>query len=314
MFNFFITKSMFKYKILVVLLMQAACLTQTFATELIETTHIEKTLEISKKNTLVLSDITNTLYKPCNTMSDKRWRSYLSNRVSEVIQDSVRASKIANYLENIIVHQVDKKLVHQNMPSVIKELQANKIPFIAISLKNWSAPYDPNFGITTFKHLKKLDINLERSVPLLGKMQNGANSNYENIQDVNKTDEYTFAKGIIFTNKAPLDKALDAFLDRLEKKPQHIVILENSYEHKEKLEAVIKAHGIALTFIRHKSSENQEHSFDPTLGTIEFLQFMKNSKIILDEEAIKIKSYNSSVNYETLLNDFIKEYTQVDSK
>ena len=224
-----------------------------------------------------------------------------------VISDSTLASKIANSIENIIVNQVDKDLVHQNMPSVIKELQANEIPFIAISLKNWSAPYDPNFGITTSDHLKKLDIDLERSVPLLGKMKNDASSNYEHIQEVNKTDEYTFAKGIIFTNKTPLDKALDAFLNRLEKKPQHIIILENAYEHKEKLETVIKAHNIALTFIRHKSFENQENSFDPTLGTIEFLQFIENSKIILDEEAKKIKENNSSVNYETLLKDFIKE-------
>lgn len=65
--------------------MQAAFLTQTFATELIETTHIEKLLETSNENILILSDITNTLYKPCNTMSDKKWRTYLANRVGEVI-------------------------------------------------------------------------------------------------------------------------------------------------------------------------------------------------------------------------------------
>lgn len=300
---------MFFYsKLLMVLLMQASFLTQTFATELIETPHIEKLLETSSKNTLILSDITNTLYKPCNTMSDKKWRTYLVNRVSEVISDSTLASKIATTLENIIVNQIDKGLVHQNMPSVIKELQDKEIPFLAISQKNWSAPYDPHFGVTTSNHLKKLDIDLERSLPFLGKMKNDANSNYEPIQDVNKTDEYTFAKGIIFTNKTPLDKALDAFLNRLEKKPQHIIILENSCEHKEKLETVIKSHNIALTYIRHTSSENPEKSFDPTIGTIEFLQLMKNSKIILDEEAKRIKEDNSSIDYETLLKEFIKEY------
>lgn len=301
-------KSVFKSKILMVFLMQTTFFTQVFATGLIETTNIEKLLEVSNKNTLIISDITNTLYKPCNTMSDKKWRTYVANRVHEVISDSTLASKVAHSIENIIVNQVDKDLVHQNMPAVIKELQDKEVPFIAISLKNWSAPYDPNFGITTSNHLKKLDIDLEKSVPLIGKMKNNANSNYEPIQEMHKTDEYTFAKGIIFTNKNPLDKALDAFLNRLEKKPQHIIILENAYENKEKLETIIKAHNIAVTFIRHKSSENQENSFNPTIGTIEFLQFMKNSKVILDEEAKKINDDNSSVDYETLLKDFIKEY------
>lgn len=288
--------------------MHTTFLSQTVASEKIETNNFEKLLDVSNKNTLILSDITNTLYKPCNMMSDKKWRTYVANRVRDVIPDPILATRIANSIENIIVNQVDKVLVHKNAPSVIKELQARGIPLIAISMKSWSAPYDPNFGITTSDHLKKLDIDLEKSVPLVGRMKNAENSSFENVKEVQKTDEYTFAKGIIFTNKKPLDKALDAFLNRLEKKPAHIIILENSDEHKEKLEIVAKAHNIALTFIKHKSSENQENSFDPTLGTIEFLHFMKDSKTILDGEAKTIKESNPLVDFETLLKDYIRGY------
>lgn len=281
--------------------------TSLIQTSPIETQTIETLLAVSKKNTLILSDITNTLYKPCNTMSDKQWRTYFANRVREVIPESTQASKIANSVENMIVNQVDKDLVHKNAPSVIQQLQDQGIPIIAITLKNWSAPYDPNFGITTAAHLKKLDIDLEKSVPLIGKMKKDSDSNYECTQEVHETREYTFAKGIIFTNKNPLDKALDAFLNRLENKPQQIVILENAYEHKDKLETVIKAHGIALTFIRLQPSEKQETSFDPALGTIEFLQFMDDSQVIPDEEAQRIKNDRSFVDYEALLKEWIQK-------
>lgn len=281
-----------------------------FANDAIEVTDISILIEVSNQNTLILTDISDTLYKPCNTMSNKKWRIYLAGRVREAVLDPILASKIANSIENTIVNQVDKELVHKNAPSVIKELQSKGIPLIAISLKNWAAPYDPNFGTTTSNHLKKLGIDLEQSVPLLGKMQIDANSSFEDVQEVNTTDEYTFAKGIIFTDKKPLDNALDAFLSRLEKKPAQIVIFENSYEHKEKLTRVIKAHNIGLTFIKHQPSEYQENAFDPTLGTIEFLQFMVDSRTILDEEAQRIKENSTAVDFEALLKNYItKVYT-----
>ncbi|MEI8124969.1 MAG: DUF2608 domain-containing protein [Parachlamydiaceae bacterium] len=283
---------------------------QIFANDAIEVTDVSILFEVSNQNTLILTDISDTLYKPCNTISDKKWRTYLAGRVHEIVLDPTLVSKIANSIENIIVNQVDKKLVHKNTPSVIKELQSRGIPLIAISLKNWAAPYDPNFGTTTSNHLKKLGIDLEQSIPLLGKMQIDGSSSFELVQEVNATDEYTFAKGIIFTNKKPLDNALDAFLNRLEKKPAQIVILENSYEHKEKLARVIKAHNIGLTFIKHQPSEHQENAFDPTLGTIEFLRFMEDSRTILDEEAQRIKENSTAVDFEALLKDYItKVYT-----
>ncbi len=278
---------------------------QVFANDAIEVTDISVLLEVSNQSTLILTDISDTLYKPCNTMSDKKWRIYVADRVRKVVSDTELASEIANSIENIIVNQVDKKLVYNNAPSVIKELQAKGVPLIAISMKNWAAPYDPNFGITTSNHLKKLGIDLEKSVSLVGKMKISENSSCEYGQEVNATDEYTFAKGIIFTNKKPLDRALDVFLSRLIKKPEKIVIFENSYAHREKLASVIKAHNIGLTFIKHQPPEYQENSFDPTLGTIEFLQFMKDSRVILDEEAQTIKEGNTDVDFEALLKDYI---------
>ncbi len=259
---------------------------------IIKTENLGTLLEFSEKNTLFISDITNTLYRPCNTMSDKKWRTYMANHIRGIIPDTTQALKIANRIENKIVNQVDKQLVHNNAPKVIGELQKQEIPFLAITMKSWAAPYDPNFGITTSQHLKKLGIDLEKSVPLLGNIE------------TDKTEEYTFAKGIIFTNKKPLNASLNAFLNRMEKKPEKIIILENSITHKEKLEAVIKAHNIAITYVLHSSSDEQT-IFDPDLGTIEFIEYMNNSKLILDKEANEIKNKNPSVNYGDLLTQYI---------
>lgn len=166
---------------------------QTFANDAIEVTDISVLLEVSNQRTLILTDISDTLYKACNTMSDKKWRTYLADRVCEIVLDPILASKVANSIENIIVNQVGKELVHRNAPSVIRELQAKGIPVIAISLKNWAAPYDPHFGITTANHLKKLGFDLEQSVPLLGRMRIGSSLGFEDVQEINLTDEYLFA-------------------------------------------------------------------------------------------------------------------------
>jgi len=267
----------------------------------IETTNLDVLIEVSNKNTLILSDITETLYKPCNTMSDKKWRTFVVERIKELISDSSLASDIAKKVENMIVNQVDKELVHKNAPQIIRDLQSKEIPFLAISAKNWSSPYDPHFGITTSNHLKKLDIDLEKSVRFITPSSG---------QEVEKTAEYIFAKGIIFTNKKPLDNALNTFLNRLENKPEQIIILENSSEHKGIYEAVAKAHGIALTYVHHKSPDQEKGKVDPILGTIEFLQFMKDETVIRDDEAMKIKEANPSIDFEALLKSCLIEHFQ----
>lgn len=301
--NFLYKKNSFRLKAALLGIFMITSSIEGFTTQTIETNNLEILLEISNKNTLILTDITNTLYQPCNTMSDKKWRTHLANRIHEIITDSTLAVEVAHSMENRIVNQIDKVLVHKNAPAVIAKLQNNSIPIIAISLKNWSAPYDQHFGVLTSSHLKKLGIDLEKSAPLLGKI----NSDDPN-EEIQKTDNYTFAKGIIFTNKKPLDEALDAFLCTLQKKPEQIIILENSEAHKDKLETVVKAHNIALTFVKHHPSEGQENTFDLTIGTIEFLEYINGSNIILDEEALKIKESNPSVDYEVLLNDCILNF------
>ena len=267
------------------------------STSIIPTDKIETLLAVSNKKSLILSDITNTLYKPCNTLSDKNWRTYFAKKVRETITDPAIATKIANTVENIIVNKIDKKPVYDKAPAVIKELQKQEIPILAITMKSWSAPYDPFFGITTSNHLEKLGIHLENSVPFVATKEQGS--------DIQEYPEYTFAKGIIFTNKNLLNKSLDAFLNRLEKKPEQIVIFENSESQKEKLESVIKAHGIALTYVRHSFVDNCE-PIDPILGNIEFLEFMEGSHVIFDDEALSIKNNNAQIDYENLLKEYIK--------
>lgn len=273
----------------------------------IETKTFEELLSLSEKSgTLVLSNITNTLYGPTNTMSDKDWRKFLSTFVNEIISNKDQAKKIALRLENIIVNQVDKSLVHKKLPEIIQKLQAQGIPFVGITLKDWSAPYDQDFGITTSKHLKKLGINLEASMPLVGRDKEIIENQTATLHEVEEVI-YTFAKGIIFTNKKPLDVALNEFLNTLKVKPTQIIILENS-EHKEKLTAVINAHNIALSFIKYKNPETcPSEKFDPMLGTIEFIKFFKENKLIFDDEAEKIKAETPFIDYQGLLKEYILE-------
>lgn len=280
----------------------------------IETKTFEELLPLAQQDgsTLVLSNITNTLYGPANTMSDKEWRKFLSAFVNEIISNQEQAKKVALRLENIIVNQVDKSLVHEKLPEIIHKLQATGVPFLGITLKNWSAPYDQDFGITTSRHLKKLGIDLEESMPLVGRDKETIENMTGSLDELDKLI-YTLSKGIIFTNKCPLDVALDKFLNTLEVRPTQIIILENS-EHKEELATVINAHHIGLTFIKYANHENiQSKKFDPTLGTIEFIQFIKSyinnedSKLTSDDQAEEIKNKNITIDYDALLKECILE-------
>lgn len=274
----------------------AAILVQAhISADIIETNEISIVQNYVTDDSLVLFNITGTLYAPVNTLADNQWRTYFAERVRALVSDQAIAENFINKVKNDIVSKIPKKTVEECTPQLIADLQKQQIPVFGITQKQLSTAYADNFGLITSHHLKSIGINLESSL------------SYLHVNRGESELPYNFDFGLIFTNKMPVGLAISSFLNRLEKKPTKIIMVDNSRDNLENAEETLFSTDIEFEGFRYGRADALKTNFDLILGNIQFFSFIKNGQIISDEEATKIKQANPEENYSLLLDRLILE-------
>lgn len=261
-----------------------------------EIVEVEEMATIHKyvtQDSLILVNVTGTLYQPVNTCADKRWRDYFAERVNVLISDPAVANRVINQVKNEIVCEIPKKLVEEDTPRLIAQWQSQEIPVLGITQKYVSTSFAENFGFITKQHLLSLGIDLERTLSYFP---------IENESDENSS----FAYGMIFTCKQPVGPAILTFFNRLENKPARIIMIDDSLENLANAEAILRSADRKFVGLRYGHADLLKTNFDPILGNIQFFVFMKEGRIISDDEAYQIQQASPEVNYVKLLDVFIE--------
>jgi hypothetical protein len=263
--------------------------------ELIETKEIQTVLNHLDQDSIVFLNVTGTLYAPSNTLSNNQWREYFSDRVRLLISDPDLSQQLIDKIKNLIVQGIPKKNVDEITPQLIANLQDKKIVVLGITQKRMSTSYAENFGLITRNHLMNLGINLEKTLT------------YFAPAEIRNAKEYSFAYGILFTNKQPEGPAVISFLKRANLNPSLILMVDNSLASLESVQNALVSTGIKFKGVRYGAADAIKDHFDPTLGTIEFFAFMNDGRIMSDAEALEIKRSNSTINEEKRLDDYIRQ-------
>lgn len=262
--------------------------------DIIEMNEISTIQHYVKNDSLVLFNITGTLYEPATTLADNQWRIYFTERVNTLVSDKISAERFINKIKNEIVNNLPKKAVEEFTPQFIVHLQNHKIPVLGITQKQMATPYAENFGSITRNHLLSIGINLENTPSYL---------NVKGEDDI----LHSFAYGLIFTNKKPVGPAILAFLNRLENQPAKIIMVDNSLDSLKNAEITLSTANIPFEGFRYGRSDRLKANFDPILGNIQFFAFMNKKQIISDEQAMQIKQSHPEVDYNALLDTHILE-------
>ena len=264
--------------------------------EIPETNEISSIEKYVTADSLVLFNITGTLYKPANTLADNQWRNYFAERVNSLVTDKAVANRLINKVKNDIVNHVPKKAVEDYTPQLIRKLQNQQIPVLGITQKQFVTSYAENFGLITSHHLLSIGIDLERTLL------------YLNVKDGDDPN-HSFAFGLIFTNKKPVGPVILSFLNRIACKPEKIIMIDNSRDSLENAEAALTSTDIKFIGFRYGRADDLKTNFDPVLGNIQFMIFIKEGRILSDEEALQIKRANPKEDYTNLLDSFIFEHS-----
>ncbi|MCE5318614.1 MAG: DUF2608 domain-containing protein [Parachlamydia sp.] len=261
---------------------------------IVETKEMSTVLQHVDSHSLILFNVTDTLYEPSITLADNQWRMYFSRLAEATVPNS---ESFVNRYKNMIVNNIPKKLIEPFTIQLIRELQKEHQPVLGITQKHPSAPYAEDYGEITNRHLKNMGIDLERTLdflPMKNKME---------------YDPHSFAYGIIFTDKQPEGPAILSFLQRLKWNPKKVILVDDSHAALSNVEASLKPTGIKFIGVRYGRCDGRKYAFDADLGTIQFFEFIKKGRAISDEEARKFKQEHPDMHFESLLIDFIHSNT-----
>jgi uncharacterized protein DUF2608 len=120
-----------------------------------ETNEISVVQDYVTNDSIVLLNVTGTLYEPAMTLADNQWRIYFANKVNSILSDKTQADRFINKIKNEIVNNLPKKPVEEFTPQFISDLQSKKIPVFGITQKLMATAYADNFGEITRNHLLK---------------------------------------------------------------------------------------------------------------------------------------------------------------
>lgn len=260
--------------------------------EIIETKEMAALLRHTDSRSLILFNVSDTLYEPATTLADNQWRIYFAGLAAQTIPDS---DALVNKIKNLIVSNIPKKAVEPCTAPLIRELQKEQLPVLGITKKYFSSSYAENFGEITHKHLLSLGIDLDVTL------------NFLRVMDKQDENTHTFDFGIIFTNKQPEGPALLSFLKRIHWMPKKVIMIDNSREALENVEESLKSIGIQFIGLRYGRCDGRKQTFDPDLGTIQFFEYIKKGRVMYDEEAKKFKRENPGMPFEALLVDYIRQ-------
>lgn len=219
---------------------------------------------------------------------------YFDEQVKQYISDPNEAESLINKIKNLIVRKIPKKVIEHEVDQLISGLQNQKLHVLGITRKFTSPPYADNFDEITYHHLLSLGIDFNKTLQYLPL----------EVAEKN-TNQYAFRYGILFTNKQPEGPAIMAFMKRLNEFPKKIVMIDNSYESLASVEAALNPFSIEFIGLRYGRCDEEDKDFDPDIGTIQFIEYMKNGSILSNDEARSIKMNHEETNFETWLKCFI---------
>ncbi len=267
----------------------------TLSAEIRETNEISTIQDYVTSESLVLFNVTGTLYEPATTLANNQWRIFFAERAKAIASDQKAADRLVNQIKNLIVNHIPKKPVEEVTPRLIAHLQNQEIPVLGITQKQMTTSYADNFGFITSQHLVSIGVNLEETLA------------YLDLKPSSEDESHSLAYGLIFTNKKPIGPAILSFVNRLQDKPAKVIMIDNTRSSLEEAEAALLSTDVKFEGFRYGRADAVKTSFDPILGTIQFFAFIEEKKVLSDEEALQIKQADPEVDYVAQLDHFILE-------
>lgn len=244
---------------------------------IIEIQDIDSVKNYVEPGTLVLLNVGDTVFAPSCTLSDRRWKEYFGKRARGTVSLSEA---------NAFINKICSKITQDKEPiALIQTLQKEKIPVLGYTKQFFSSFYSPNGGELLQLQLLHTGVDFEKTLK------------YYPAKDY-QNENFAFKWGLIFRNKNPIGEALVDFFKAENMFPPQVLLVDSNKDILLMAENTLRKHNVRFVGLLYA-----ENPFDPDLGTIEFLSYVENNKVLTDEEASDERP--KSTNWEESLKEWI---------
>lgn len=238
--------------------------------QIIETANFGEILNhINSTNTLVISDIDNTLMQSVDHLGSIAWGEHV---VADLIQKGIpgdEAQQIENSLWRAVHQKIPIRPVDPNTPAIVAEVQKRNIPVLGLTAR---APRDSEY---TKRQLQSLGINLKEVVPV---------THVRHILALEH--EAMYEDGIIFaTNFNKKSRVLLHFFELHNLKPELVVFIDDKLHHVTDIQDALADIGIPCIGIRFSGADGQIKDFHPSITDVQWKAF---PEYISDDECKKL--------------------------
>ncbi len=222
-----------------------------------------------EKDTLYVFDLDNTLIETAQHLGSDQWFSHHLDhclKTEGLSVDEAIAKLVPVYSQ--ILDRTEMQLVEPIIADLLAKMQKQNVPMIGLTKRS------PALSERTLEQIAPLHIDFSKTSLVEGDLV---------FKELKGT---LFKNGIIFTGNG-IDKgpALNAYLKKLKKLPNRIVVIDDKLSHIENIEAAVEKLGIDFVGIRYGGADEKVKSFNPKIAQLQLDHF---HKILSDEQALHL--------------------------
>ena len=240
--------------------------------EIVETKHFSEINSYVTPDTLVVSDIDDTIIVPHQMIGSDEWFSHrLKKHSAEGLHPATALEKTVGEAQ-AVRELTQMRLVESRTDKIIQSLQKKGVCVMGLTVQSSAV------AKRTRQHLKSNKIDLT-------------------VNSLSKEDQYfplngqtmLYSNNILFTTGTSKGEALFTLLDKLKVSPKRIVFIDDKKSNIESVEKWAKERNVEFTGLRYGYSDQHKASFRPEVAEVQF-NHSTLTHLLSDEEALSILS------------------------
>lgn len=260
--------------------------------KIIPTHQVSDILQEIDSNTFVFFDIDDTLLNTKILLGNSEWWKYFMNTVKDSNYNKEHRPEVLALIGKLLTG-IPVVAIDICAPEIIKNLQNRGVTVLGLTARFLRAEYLSTMGDLSYNQLKSFGVDFSKtSLP-------GC---------INPEVNQFYSHGIIFTDHTPKGPYLARFLKLMDLHPKKIVFIDDSLSQIQSVEQTVESLGIEFSGLHYGKLAAFHATFNPLIANIQLEAYLKEGKILSDEEALKIAKNNPNLDPNYFLNSLIQEW------
>lgn len=245
-------------------------ISQLSQAEVIETNSYRDVLKYVTADTLVVTDLDNTVIEPVQTLGSDQWGEAMGKKLLAAGFEKTQAVEMHVSMFALVQQYTKVKTVEPDTSSIIDYLKSQNIPVLGLTARP--------------VYIADRTLDLVKSVNL-------SLTGLDEVADIVRRDqnpnEIVYKSGVVFVG--PMNNkglVLKNIVDQLKKTQfKRIIFVDDKVHHAVNVDKAFENSGIEVKSLRYGAADEKVHSYNAAIADFEWSHFLNTGIILSDKEA-----------------------------